>query len=167
MISDYEKCDDRMEDAVSEAISPQPQTSNRTPFFELAVPTCKRRKILAGRLIHTKLRRSWERSRSWLAGHYTVMPDCVHVLCIPAGAESDPLNHWVRQWQRGVIRELALAVPADHFWDEQYDALRVDNPSAYIASWIRIRQQPVYGNLVSDWRDWPFTGEVHRVIPRL
>ena len=156
-----------MDNGASEAIGPHPMMSAETPFFELTVPTCKRRKILAGRLMHTNLRRSWERSRSWLAGHYTVMPDCVHVLCSPAGAEADPLNNWVRQWQWGVIRELALAVPADDFWDERYDALRVDSPNAYIARWIRIRQQPVYGKLVSDWRDWPFTGEVHRVIPGL
>jgi putative transposase len=48
---------------------------------------------------HKLLVDTWNEARTWLVGYYLLMPDHVHLFCVPVDV-AIPLNRWISYWKR-------------------------------------------------------------------
>jgi putative transposase len=93
----------------------------------------------------------------WSAEEFTLMPNHAHLLLVPS-RESLPLKATLRGWKWFVAREAnRLSGTHGHFWQSDwFDRwARTDAEVARIVEYIR--NNPVKGGLVSQWRDYPWT----------
>ncbi|NQU10228.1 transposase [bacterium] len=111
-----------------------------------------REPVLANAATLIALQKCVARLRGWRVYAAVLMPDHLHLLAAPSdrdeavGNLSGALKRWLRQelnapwqWQPGC-----------------FDHLLRSSESAQ-AKWEYMRENPVRGDLVRDWRDWPYT----------
>jgi hypothetical protein len=57
---------------------------NEPIIIFLTICSKDRKRILASADVVSVLRNAWASAKSWLLGHYVIMPDHVHLFCAPA-----------------------------------------------------------------------------------
>ena len=138
---------------------PTVEAFNRTTAVFVTVCTHQRRALLARPEIHALLRAVWTEIAEWQVGHYVLMLDHLHFLCVPASPESPALARWVKYWKSVATRRwphMAEKPPWQlDFWDTQLR--RGDH---YAAKWEYIRHNPVRHDHVARAEDWPLQGKV-------
>jgi REP element-mobilizing transposase RayT len=103
---------------------------------------------------------SWLAAKSWLIGHYVIMPDHIHFFCAPGTFPALPLKQWIRYWKNLASRNWphASEQPIWHrdFWDTQ-----LRQGENYTSKWECVFQNPVRAGLVKKAEDWAFQGEIN------
>lgn len=127
----------------------------------LTVCTHHRQPCLASDTHHQGLLTAWQRADAWHVGRYIVMPDHVHLFCTPGSAPFRPLEHWVRFWKSLFSRSHAQP---HRGWQTDHWDTRMRTADQYEEKWLYVRQNPVRAGLVSQANDWPYAGELHRLI---
>jgi putative transposase len=99
-------------------------------------------------------------ARSWLVGHYIIMPNHIHLFCAPATLPIEPLKQWVRYWKTLASRNWPQSeqhpIWQRDFWDTQLR--REEN---YQAKWHYVRDNPVRAGLVTIPDNWLLKGELN------
>jgi REP element-mobilizing transposase RayT len=124
----------------------------------LYVTVCakNRLRVLDNDRMHEALRSAWLQASAWLVGPYVVMPDHVHILCMPV--EPIPLVRWVQYWKRLVGEQLGIGLWQSGCWDH-----RVRDVSCFARYQEYMLDNPVRAELVSCADEWPYRGWVHRL----
>ena len=107
---------------------------------------------------HNALRKVWSEATAWRVGHYTVMPDHVHLFCAPAVFPPTSVKLWAKYWKGQFRRLLNLdrSVWQRDVWDTQ-----MRNFAHYVEKHAYVEQNPVRRGLVERPEDWPYRGEMH------
>ena len=111
-----------------------------------------RKRILASADVVCVLKNAWASARYWLVGRYVIMPDHVHLFCVPATIPPEPLEQWVRYWKNLASKNWPRAnehpIWQRDFWDTQLR--RSEN---YEEKWIYVLENPVRAGLVTKSED--------------
>lgn len=131
---------------------------NQPTIVFLTVCTAGRKSILARDDAVKVMRDAWAKARFWRVGRWVIMPDHLHLFCLPATNPPEPLAKWVGFWKsqasRGWPRPHEHPIWQRDFWDTQ---LRPNDH--YGRKWEYVRQNPVRAGLVATPDDWQFQGE--------
>jgi putative transposase len=128
--------------------------------LHVTICTVDRQKILASPEVQAVLVDAWRNATQWLVGRYMVMPDHVHVFCVPGGADYPPIRKWAGYWKRLVGKRCPGLVGAfqENCWDTQMRSReQYDEKVGYMLN------NPVRAGLVGACEEWPFQGKVHDV----
>ncbi|NOX54979.1 MAG: hypothetical protein GXP27_11200 [Planctomycetes bacterium] len=136
---------------------------DRPVIVFLTVCTQSRKPILAKHDIHRLLLDAWAEAKTWVVGRYVLMPDHIHLFCGPRSPESPSLGRWVQFWKSWASRRWPRPeeqpVWLKSFWDTQ-----LRRSESYEQKWEYVRRNPVRASLVSQPDDWPYAGEVDRLV---
>jgi putative transposase len=136
---------------------------NHPPIVFLTVCAKDKKRILASDAVHHTLREAWTTADSWLVGRYVVMPDHLHLFCSPVRETPVPLARWVAYWKSHASRHWPTRQDAPiwqaNFWDTQ-----LRRGESYDNKWQYVVENPVRAKLVENPTDWPYQGEIHRLI---
>ena len=137
------------------------ETFQHLPIYFITTCTQNRRPILATPSVHARLKDFGEKGPghgAWL-GAYVLMPDHLHLFVVVDDGRL-ALSAWVKALKNSISSELrGNGVPSPHWQKGFFDHL-LRSGDSYSAKWEYVRENPVRSNLVKDWRDWEFSGEL-------
>jgi REP element-mobilizing transposase RayT len=135
------------------------------PIYYLTICTQDRRSILANPQIHESFV-SFARAaadRHVLVGRYVIMPDHVHLFAAFA-PDSPSLPMWIKSWKNALSKTLrGMGIPPRH-WEKGFFDHVLRSGESYEQKWLYVRENPVRARLVKAWEDWPYQGEIHRLL---
>jgi putative transposase len=126
----------------------------------LTVCTKDRQPWLATSDAHGLLVATWQNALAWSVGRYVVMPDHIHLFATP-GTPAMPLENWVRFWKSQFSKK---HMNAAHRWQPDHWDYRLRSGDSYEEKWEYVRKNPVRQGLVQRVEDWPFQGELNRLV---
>src|SRR5438046_9848796 len=92
-------------------------------------------------------------------GAYVLMPDHFHAFVVIDDQRLD-LSAWMRSLKNAFSKVLRVHnVPSPH-WQKGFFDHMLRSGESYSQKWDYVRENPVRAGLVTDWREWPFLGEV-------
>lgn len=124
------------------------------------VCTRTRKPWLANADVHALLRQVWTESNHWLMGRYVIMPDHIHFFAGWTGASTE-FDNWVRYWKSMFTRSHKCT---EHRWQTDHWDTRVRNAEIYEEKWIYVQENPVRHGLVARADQWPYRGELFRLV---
>jgi len=132
------------------------------PAYFLTFCTAGRKPILANEHIHSAFLSFCREAiaRSIFVGRYIFMPDHVH-LFVKLPAPSENLSNWIKSLKNYLSKMLRQQkIQAPHWQNGFFDhVLRSDE--SYSDKWLYMVENSVRGDLVKEWADWPYQGEIH------
>ena len=128
----------------------------------LLVTVCvtPRQPLWANAGAHQALRSAWTQADHWLVGEYVILPDHLHLFCVPAGFDSAPVKTWVRYWKRLAGKELPSL--KSHWQEDCWDTQMRSRPY-YEEKLAYVQQNAVRYGLVTRPEDWPYAGRLHLI----
>jgi putative transposase len=110
--------------------------------------------------VHSALVTAWQAADQWKVGYYVLMPDHVHLFCIPSVFNPLPVKNWVHYWKRvsSNIEPFLKGCWQRDFWDTQ-----MRNRDHYQEKVHYVQMNPVRKSLVKTPEEWPYKGECHRI----
>jgi len=139
---------------------PVRHAGNISSIVFVTVCTAGRRGVLATDGTMETIATCWQVADEWLVGKYLVMPDHVHLFCMPAKVDSCSLQRWISYWKWCVTRKTPWARGGQlwqrHFWDRQ-----LRSGESYHEKWAYVRMNPVRKGLAVSEDDWPYQGEMN------
>jgi len=129
----------------------------------LTVCTKDRKAILCRQWVMARLCEAWKPQDDWVAGRFVILPDHIHVFCSPMICGRLSLARWVASWKSFVSRSWALP-PEQPLWQRSFWDRQVRSGEGYDDKWAHVRQNPVRHGLVRDPDEWPFQGEIHKLV---
>ena len=138
---------------------PAVSSLGRATIGFVTVCTKNRKPILARDQAYHALVRAWRRADLWLVGRYVVMPEHIHLFCSPADTGSPPVTRWTHFW-RSLVSQRWPWPTEQPIWLRSVWDRQLRSGESYDQKWAYVRENPVRHGLVSDWRDWPYQGEL-------
>jgi len=109
------------------------------------------------------LRQMWgDDANAWLVGPYVFMPDHIHFLCVPKDPASGvSVEMWTTYWKSRLSTNLRDSC---FRWQRElfHHRMRHDVELQETVDYMRLN--PVKKGLVENAEDWPWQGEVHRLL---
>ena len=96
--------------------------------------------------------------KSVAMGRYVIMPDHIHFFV------SGPLEFILANYVRMMKICLGKATPRNKPWQEGFFDHLVRNSESYSQKWDYVRMNPVRAGLVANSDDWPYQGEIVRIL---
>jgi putative transposase len=128
-----------------------------TPIYFITANASSRRSILAVAEVHRaflEFAKVGEQHGAFI-GAYVLMPDHIH-LFVALDPEAT-LAIWVKSLKNSLSKTLrSLNVGAPH-WQKGFFDHVLRSAESYAQKW----DNPVRASLVKNWREWPFSGEIH------
>jgi REP element-mobilizing transposase RayT len=110
---------------------------------------------------HAVLSESWESARQWRVAEYLIMPDHVHLFCVPGVYHPEPIRRWSRYWKRlaGGANASLKSVWQDDIWDRQFRTReQLEEKRHYV------RMNPVRAGLCATVEDWPYRAVLRDIV---
>jgi REP element-mobilizing transposase RayT len=131
------------------------------PIYFVTACTLNRQPMLANESIHSAFKKFGAvgpKYGAWI-GAYVLMPDHFH-LFVAIDAEKLALSYWVKSLKGTVSSVLRSHGNSPPYWQKgSFDHI-LRNRESYSAKWEYVRTNPVRGELVRRWEQWPFLGEI-------
>ena len=124
------------------------------------VCTKNRDQWLATSEVHSLLKEVWQNADAWLMGRYVIMPDHIHFFSWYTGSLI-AYDKWVQYWKSQFSK--VFKQPKCRWLTGDWDT-RVRSFAAYEEKWLYVKFNPVRQGLVKRPEDWPYQGEIHRLI---
>jgi putative transposase len=139
----------------------------KDPIFFITTNTARRRHILTqpanARILIDEWRQAYKR-HDWAIGRYVVMPDHVHFFCTPVHDEkslSEFMMAWKQWTSKRIFRECGIRPP---IWQPEFFDYLLRNEDGYEERYDYMQQNPVRANLVKSWEEWPWQGEIQKLL---
>ena len=123
----------------------------------LTVNTLHREPWLSNDRAHLLLREVWRDATAWLVGDYILMPDHLHLFCVPRDAHFT-IEAWIAYWKSQFSRKYAQ--PRCR-WQSRGWHRRLRQEEKYSESWLYVWENPIRKGLVKDSKEWPYWGRIH------
>jgi putative transposase len=142
---------------------PMIDLDNRSNILLLTVCAKDRKPILCRSGLMALLCEAWKPRDDWVTGRFVILPDHIHVFCSPMMCGRLSLERWVAAWKSFVSRNWEF--PRERplwqrsFWDRQ-----IRSGEGYDEKWAYVQRNPVRHGLVRNPEEWPFQGEVHKLV---
>jgi putative transposase len=100
-----------------------------------------RKPILATPEVHAHLRAVWAAADAWRVGRYVLMPDHLHLFCVPGSLEPPPLAKWMAFWKSQASRQWPN--PADQpVWQKDFWDTQIRDSAHFAEKWEYVRRNP-------------------------
>jgi REP element-mobilizing transposase RayT len=106
---------------------------------------------------------AWRADRQWIVGRYVFLPDHIHFFCAPGGIVQPDLDLWMRKWKARVSRVWPVAAEQP-IWQRGHWDRQLRSREHYDERWEYVRQNPVRAGLCASAGDWPWQGEMERLV---
>jgi len=133
-------------------------TPNRPIVIFVTVNVKNQSVRLNNEQMHTALTQAWQDARQWRVGDYLIMPDHVHLFCIPGVHYPENIAKWVQYWKGHVRRILKLK---ESIWQRDCWDTQIRNINHYNEKLSYMRENPVRRELVARNEDWPYQGKIN------
>ena len=140
----------------------RPPDSFSSGIVFLTVCAQGRRPLLNQRDAPEILKAAWQQADAWAVGRYVVMPDHIHLFCQAVRLEHS-LEGWVRYWKSRVANSWPASQDVP-LWQSGHWDTEMKSVEQYASKWSYVMQNPVRAGLVAHPEDWPFSGEIHRLV---
>lgn len=136
-----------------------------TPIYFLTPCTENRLCTLANKEIHEEFTKFAEEAtnRHVLVGLYMIMPDHIH-LFVAFSPKSPPLSKWVKALKGDLSKQLRETSGEGTHWQKDFFDHVIRSDESYQEKWEYVRMNPVRAGLVARPEDWPYQGEIHRLV---
>ena len=141
---------------------PQPLDRFNEPVVLLVTACAKNRgQLFNNKPAHEALLDAWKNSIQWRVGLYLLMPDHVHLFCVPGVEDPESVSDWAAYWKRlsGLRESCLTGVWQRDVWDTQMRTL-----AHYEEKLSYVRMNPVRKGLASRPEEWPFSGTVNNIF---
>jgi len=141
---------------------PPPRERCNTPIvIHVTVCACERRAIFNNAAAHAALLAAWNDATQWHVAEYVIMPDHIHLFCIPGVLTPEPLKSWVGFWKRlaGQNDPALKGVWQRQMWDTQ-----IRDQDHYTEKVSYMRMNPVRRELVATPEAWPYAAKLRPII---
>ena len=104
---------------------------------------------------HAALLSAWERAVQWHVAEYVMMPDHIHLFCVPGVSQPESVKDWSSYWKRlaGQVDPSLRAVWQADVWDRQIRTReQLDEKRSYV------RMNPVRAGLCVTPEGWGYRG---------
>jgi len=104
---------------------------------------------------HAALLYAWQNATQWRVAEYMIMPDHIHLFCVPGVLRPESIRKWARYWKRlaGQKESTLKGLWQDDTWDRQFRTReQLDEKRSYV------RLNPVRAGLCADVEEWPYRG---------
>ncbi|MFH0909778.1 MAG: transposase [bacterium] len=131
------------------------------PLYFVTCCTWNRERILANPDVHMALQEFGKRGhaeKNVALGRYVIMPEHIHFFV--SGPHEFILSDYVRMIKICLGKVLSTSKP----WQEGFFDHLVRNSESYSQKWDYVRMNPVRAGLVAYPDDWPFQGEIVRIL---
>ncbi len=139
------------------------EIGNRSNLVFVTVCTRGRKPILATPDIHELLVSCWANATHWLVGRYVLMPDHLHLYCVPSNPESENVRNWIAFWKSRSASQWPRPNESPIWQREVWDR-QVRRGESYSEKWEYVRNNPVRAGLVTQPEDWPYQGELNQFM---
>jgi len=135
------------------------------PIYYLTLCTQNRRRSLANAAIHQEFTIFAERATDFhvLVGLYMIMPDHIHLFAA-FSPQSPDLWKWVKALRGDLSRLLREDEGEGTHWEKDFFDHVMRSEESYWEKMEYVRQNPVRAGLVPRPEDWPYQGEIHRLV---
>jgi REP-associated tyrosine transposase len=133
----------------------------RLPIYFITACTHQRLEVLNNADIHARLIQFGNEGPehgAWL-GAYVLMPDHLHAF-VAVDDQRLNLSTWVKSLKNVLSKVLRVRKVSSPHWQKGFFDHILRSSESYSQKWYYVRDNPVRANLVKEWRDWPFLGEV-------
>jgi putative transposase len=133
------------------------------PIYFVTASASNRRSIFANPEIHRAFMEFAKlgEDRGAFIGAYVLMPDHIHLFV--ALDPTATLATWVKSLKNSLSKTLrSLNISSPH-WQKGFFDHVLRSADSYSQKWEYVRDNPVRAGSVKDWREWPFSGEVHQL----
>lgn len=137
----------------------------RAPIYFVTACTHSRAPWLACSEVHETLVSFFSRGaeRGAFVGCYVLLPDHLH-LFVSFRPGSLQLSAWMKSLKNTLSKTLrGMGKPAPHWQDGFFDHV-LRSSESYEQKWLYVRDNPVRAGLVSQADDWPYQGNIHRLL---
>jgi putative transposase len=110
---------------------------------------------------HEALLHAWENAHQWHVAEYVIMPDHLHLFCVPGVLQPEPIRNWTRYWKRlaGIRCRALKSSWQDDVFDRQLRTReQLEEKRHYV------RMNPVRAELCDAPDDWPFRGVLREIL---
>jgi putative transposase len=126
----------------------------------LTVCTRYRKPLLANAETARLIIESWQAANFWRVGRFVIMPDHIHLFCVPNTFPPQPLKKWIAYWKNHVTRAWPhrnqVPIWQREFWDRQ-----LRRAESYAEKWQYVVNNPVRHGHVREPEAWPYQGELN------
>jgi putative transposase len=131
------------------------------PIYFVTACTAGRRRLLPTPAIHDSFKRHAETAPKFGAwvGSYILMPDHFHLFVVLDDRKLT-LPQWMKSLKGALSSQLRIDGHQSPFWQKGFFDHVLRGAESYSAKWNYVRENAVRAGLVSDWRDWPYLGEI-------
>ena len=150
-------------------------------MVQVNVCTKDRRPVLACEAVHRLCRETWQAADFWRVGQHMIMPDHIHLFCVPGHLPMPSLKQWVEYWKGRIAARWPLKtdgteavppggeiggtpsvapVPSFKLWQRDFWDTQMRSREHYEEKLSYVRLNPVRKELVKDAAEWPHQGEV-------
>ena len=126
----------------------------------LTVCTEKRERWLAQPSVQHALHDIWQdTATAWLVSDYLLMPDHLHLFRAPHDFNFT-IERWIAFWKD----RFSKSHPGIGTFQQGGFHYRLRDDESYARKWQYVRENPVRAGLVKRPDDWPYQGEIHRLV---
>ena len=139
------------------------------PIYYLTLCAQDRRRSLANSAIHEEFTKFSERAtdHNVSVGFFMIMPDHIHFFAA-FSPKSPPLWKWVKALRGDLSKILRENEGEGTHWEKDFCDHVLRSEESYQEKIEYVRQNPVRAGLVTRPEDWPYQGEIHRLVfPKL
>ena len=135
------------------------------PIYYLTLCTENRMRTLANPEIHQEFTKFSERATDYyvLVGFFTIMPDHIHLFAAFC-PKSPPLWKWVKALRGSLSKRIRETTGEGAHWEKDFFDHVLRSQESYLEKMEYVRQNPVRAGLVKHAEDWPYQGEIHRLV---
>jgi putative transposase len=133
----------------------------RSPIYFVTACAANRRALLANQEIHNAFRAFADcapNCGAWVGG-YVLMPDHLH-LFVAIDGERLTLSAWMKSLKGTLSSGLRAQRNAPPYWQKGFFDHVLRGSDSYSQKWHYVRENPVRADLVKDWQEWPYLGEI-------
>ena len=131
------------------------------PLYFGTACTANRQRLLGTKPIHSAFKQfaaSGPNYGAWV-GAYVLMPDHLH-LFIAIDDQKLSLSRWVKSLKATLSSVLRTEGNSPPYWQKGFFDHVLRSNESYSEKWYYVRENPVRGELVKHWQEWPYGGEI-------
>ncbi|MGH9432224.1 MAG: REP-associated tyrosine transposase [Terriglobia bacterium] len=135
------------------------------PLYFLTACTEDRACTLDNKAIHQVFIQFAEEAtnRHVLVGFYMIMPDHIHLFA-GFSPRSPSLSKWMKALKGSLSKRLRETSGEGTHWEKDFFDYVIRSEESYTEKLEYVRQNPVRASLVQRSEDWPYQGEIHRLV---
>jgi putative transposase len=110
--------------------------------------------------VHEGLLQAWTTADHWHVGPYLIMPDHVHLFCVPGVVNPLGVKAWCKYW-KGQLRRI-LGMPGTVWQRDCWDT-QMRHRAHYEEKLLYVQMNPVRKGLVTQPQDWSWQGQLTEI----